>query len=141
MEEHVHEWLDVSPGGKEQYCWHANCQVRRILTMKLSEEIQGDVMETIGAESKDGVTVYHIEASKNPLDYIAQLEAELEMYERDETFGTLAIQLTQLESENATLKRGLQNLVADYEEIGGETFYDDSYKEAKALLADTQEEE
>ena len=32
-------------------------------------------------------------------DYAEELEAELEMYERDETFGTLAIQLVKLEAE------------------------------------------
>ena len=35
---------------------------------------------------------------------VAKLEAELEMYERDETFGTLAIQLANLEEENKRLR-------------------------------------
>ena len=61
---------------------------------------------------------------------VAQLEEDIKKIE---------INTDAYADENAALKRGLQNLVADYEEIGGETFYDDSYKEAKALLADTQE--
>ena len=40
----------------------------------------------------------------------AKLEAELDMYERDETFGTLAIQLTQLEAKNNEYHVALQNI-------------------------------
>lgn len=34
-------------------------------------------MIVTGAESKDGTTVYHIEADENPLDYINQLREML----------------------------------------------------------------
>ena len=51
--------------------------------IRLSNQLtQGEVMKThrmkvTGAESRDGVTAYHIEASKNPLDYINQLREAL----------------------------------------------------------------
>ena len=42
---------------------------------------------------------------------LAKLEAELDMYERDETFGTLAIRLVKLEEENKALSVLLSDLV------------------------------
>lgn len=55
---------------------------------------------------------------------VAQLEAELEMYERDETFGTLAIQLTQLEAK-------LQD--ARIDKANAEKHRDNTFAENKAL--------
>ena len=46
-------------------------------------------------------------------DKVAKLEAELEMYERDETFGTLAIQLAQLEEELTDRKEADRKVLAD----------------------------
>ena len=42
--------------------------------------------------------------------------------------------IVQLEQTNAALLEALEDLVTDYEEVGGDTFYDDSYKAAKEAI-------
>ena len=48
---------------------------------------------------------------------VAKLEEELEMYERDETFSTLAIQLAQLEAENVVLRNTVSLLKNENERL------------------------
>ena len=110
--------------------------------MELSELID-NFLKRLEDDGVDVVSIFTVRSKFLPK--ITQLEAELEMYERDETFGTLAIQLTQLEEENAALKREIQGLKAF---LGGiKALLSERYQPTviadriDAILADAQESE
>jgi len=69
--------------------------------MKLSEQIDIEYDKANALDGRCDISRDTLLGWKNE---VTQLEAELEMYERDETFGTMALQLALLEVKNEALK-------------------------------------
>jgi hypothetical protein len=68
--------------------------------MKLSERIYKFIDDVGGVGPNNETRVRHL------CKEVTKLEAELSMYEGDETFASLAIRVTELEAENEALREG-----------------------------------